>query len=223
MAFNHQVAVRLSAIAYKDIEVADKMAREMGYRVREFFSDGPAQAYLFESDADAYLVHRGTSLSRFALWDIFSNMRVMAREWDGPGRVHLGYANQYIRIREASMYCASIVAGGKPLYLSGHSMGGSMTHIAAADIYHRNWKIAGVATFGAPKALDQEAIDIIRCDVYRYVNKYDFAPYFPPSFSLKHPGFEMPVDSGGWRGPITRHMPSKYIKAVDLYYQKVAA
>lgn len=223
MAFNHQVAVRLSAIAYEEIEVADKMAREMGYRVREFFSDGPAQAYLFESDADAYISYRGTEASKLSLWDIVSNMRLTAREWEGPGRAHLGYVRQYRRIREASMYCADIVAESKPLYLNGHSMGGAMAHVAAADIFHRNWKVAGVVSFGAPKTLDQEAIDAIRCDVYRYVNKYDFGPYFPPSFSLKHPGFEVSVDSGGWWGPITRHMPPKYIEAVDLHYQRMAA
>ncbi len=222
MTFNPQVAVRLSAIAYEEPNAAIETARVLGYAVRHFFTDGPAQAYLFESDWDAYIAFRGTQFSQFGLWDIVSNVRVMAREWEGPGKAHLGYVRQYRRIRGACMDCAGMVADHKPLYLTGHSMGGAMAHIAAADIFHRDWCVADVLSFGAPKTLDQEAINAIRCSVYRYVNKHDFAPHFPPSFSLKHPGFKMHIDSGGWRGPISRHMPPKYIKGVDLHQQKVA-
>ncbi len=179
-------AVRLAAIAYEPFTAAEKRARALGYRIKSFFDVPPAQGYLFERGDLAVLAFRGTEASRLHLWDIASNVRFLAHNWEGPGGAHLGYVRQYRRLREPATHCIKSIPTDKPLFVTGHSMGGAMATVSAADVFERGWKIKRLITFGAPKALDAEAAAAITCPVDRYVNAWDPAPPWPPSPDLTH-------------------------------------
>jgi len=212
-------AVRLSAIAYESYSTAKALASGLGYDVKRYYDVDNSQAYLFENEYQCVLTFRGTEFSKGRLGDIASNIRVAAREWAGPGKVHLGYANQYVELRDKAFSFCDMVPDDKPLIATGHSMGGAMATICAADLYARGWKLSELITFGSPKAIDAEAASYIKCPVTRFTNRSDFAPWYPPSFNLTHPTKATKITSYGWLGPITRHMPDKYIKAVDNYME----
>jgi len=74
----------------------------------------------------------------------------------------------------------------------------------------RNYKLAGVVTFGAPKPATKAAYAPVSCSTLRVVNKYDFAPHWP-LVTLSHPAKAHKVDSGGWPGPVSRHGIDKYV------------
>jgi len=222
--------VRLSNIAYDPYTVAKRALLEdpvlQGYEVWEYFDVEHAQGYLFgrastpDREGRASLSFRGTEASGGSLGDVASNAYFHAGPWYGPGRVHPGYLNQYDELRGPALLACSRVVSEMLLYVSGHSMGGAIAGICAADIFGRGWKFAGLVAFGPPKSLDKEAMATIRCPILRVHNRFDFAQWYPPSLSLTGLRPTVGVDSGGWVGSVTRHMPHKYIVGVDRYMKE---
>lgn len=170
-----------------------------------------SQGMLVTNKQYAAIVFRGTEASKLHIRDIFSNFGLPVA-WAGLGRVHSGYLAHFNRIRYEARARAERVPPAIPLYLTGHSLGGALAALYASWAGHR---LAGLVTFGSPKAMDRDAVNAISCPVNRYTNRFDFAPYWPPSIMLKHPGEAIKLNSGGWPGPVSRHMVSRYIEALS--------
>ncbi|MCP4020862.1 MAG: lipase family protein, partial [Desulfobacteraceae bacterium] len=67
----------------------------------------------------------------------------------------------------------------KPLFISGHSLGGALATIAAKELYHKGG-IAACYTFGSPRVGDAEWISSIKTPFYRLVNAADCVTMLPP-------------------------------------------
>ena len=76
-------------------------------------------------------------------------------------------------------------------------------------------KLAGLVTFGAPKALDKSAARLIACPIRRYAVKGDFAPHWPPVVGLVHPAPAtlLPPRKAS-HGPLRRHDADGYAELV---------
>lgn len=182
-----------------------------------------SQGMLVLGKTHAYLVFRGTEASKFNIknplpWarDIVSNFG-LASGWIGQGKAHRGYAHYFSYIRKPARAFAERIPTPIPLIVVGHSLGGCLaTQYAswAASGGPDDHKLAGLITYGAPKCLNYEALANIACTVFRFTNRYDFAPYWPPILGLDHPEGHVKINSGGWPGPVSRHSVSKYINAL---------
>ncbi len=217
LSAGHALAfARLSGAIYEEWPVFRQKALEIGFTVEDTWEHRETQGALVRGPEAAAIVFRGTEASKARLRDLWSNFG-WPSAWAGQGLAHSGYARHLDKIALRVFEAANQVPSEIPLYLTGHSMGGAVASLAASLYYTVNpgWKLAGLVSFGAPKAMDRRACRAIGCAKWRFVNRYDFAPFWPPSVMLTHPGDEIALDSGGWWGPVSRHGVGKYIEALE--------
>ncbi len=221
----------LSAAVYMDWPKARLRAAELGMPVVDTVSHndveamfcmgstGPRHGPIRDSAAIAF---RGTQFTSLHYRDIANNFGRPVL-WAGPGRAHSGYATQLERLRDRAADWFEDVPSHVPLYITGHSLGGSVAGLFAAwAVGARGGNIAGLYTFGAPKAATREAWawlwfagHVPRIEVYQM--KADFAPWWPPSFSLTQPAKPIKLKSpDDWTGPLRRHDVDRYERAIRL-------
>lgn len=219
MSTLHTMAL-LSELIYSDWPEVHKGLAVLGLEMMgEPFNHAGSQGMLVchKRMKWAALVFRGTEASKGSITDIFSNIG-LPRSWAGEGKAHGGYKRHFAMIRYDARQMAEQIPSGTPLYVTGHSMGGSLATMYAAWVGSGgpdDHKLQALITFGAPKTLSEAALACIPCPGYRVTNKYDFAPYWPPVPGLGHPEVEVEIDSGGWWGPVSRHGTRKYVKALE--------
>ncbi len=173
------------------------------------------------STAWAAISFRGTEASKGSAIDLWRNLtRPWPVAWMGPGRCHAGYRNALSAIALDAAEMAKRVPSEIPLYVDGHSMGGGIgtEFVAWYGQAYPEWKLAGLVTTGATKALDARGCAAIRCPVHRLVMPGDFAPHWPPAWGLTHPSTQAPGEirltpPHWWPGPVSRHHAGRYAGA----------
>ncbi len=116
-----------------------------------------------------------------------------------PGRVHQGFWRAldalWDQLVPAVLYALSC-SETKKLYITGHSAGGALAHMAAARFKEsgviENTDIS-VYSFAAPRFADdafKAAYENMGIKAIRYENRNDPAPHIPPSRELHHHFFD---------------------------------
>lgn len=93
------------------------------------------------------------------------------------GRAHGGFVRLLESVWQellAALY--DVDSFSKNLWLTGHSMGGSLAVLAAQKLCETGFDPDHVITFGSPKVLDEVAAAAFRTDTYRIVNNEDAIP-----------------------------------------------
>ena len=146
-----------------------------------FVDRDDSQAYIIETGEHAAVAFRGTQVfSGFSLADIASNLWVRRRPWE-PGKVHRGY-------REAILDIAHEIKGvlhapQRPLYFTGHSLGGALATLASTLPPGPT----ATYTFGSPRVGNRAFAAGLR-DLYRIVHGDDIAPKYPLPLGYCHGG-----------------------------------
>ena len=126
-------------------------------------------------DDFAVLVFRGTH----NLLDWLTNVKVLPRAWDGPGKVHAGFRDAFESVWQAVDAFLDTIAG--PVFYTGHSLGGALATLAAARRAPQ-----ALYTFGAPRTGDAafaralHTSGNIRVPTFRVVNNRDLVTRVPP-------------------------------------------
>jgi pimeloyl-ACP methyl ester carboxylesterase len=116
-----------------------------------------------------------------------------------PGKVHTGfYDATFPIIAEAAAAVKSLnPTGTRPVYVTGHSLGGAMAAIGAWLLQAASGiKVAQVVTFAAPKPGDgdfQTAYQKTFANHLRYENYDDLVPLLPPAAEFIKLVAEIPV------------------------------
>jgi predicted lipase len=120
----------------------------------------------------------------------------------GPGRVHVGFMEEYLMVR-ASIWDAIDKVGYDQLLILGHSLGGPMANYCAIDIAKNAPQFASRIvgyTFEGPKPGDSEFIQDFNQKVpnwWRIQNIRDIIPTLPPPpVFTEHEGTTIWVDGG---------------------------
>jgi len=166
---------------------------QWGFRKTQFLSQGATQC-LFAAVNDTVLVaFRGTT--NLADWG--ANLKVF--DIHRPyGPVHRGFRTQFEDVRDD----LERLLGSHPhtrLILTGHSLGGAIACVAAAEWAERAVPPTAIFTFGQPRTGHGEFVWFLNSrypkNFHRFVNNRDIVPRVPPGY--EHVGRLWKFDAAG--------------------------
>jgi hypothetical protein len=101
-------------------------------------------------------------------------------------RVHAGFLESIVSLFRKGIAdkLRARIETGAPLYVTGHSKGGALAHLAALLLQTAGLKVAGVISFEAPRAGDSSfkvAYEGLGINSLRYEFQNDIAPHVPPN------------------------------------------
>jgi len=188
-----------SALAYLPEATGRQAFREkLGLQARLFSVDN-TQAWLGEDDANVVVAFRGTEsattldgLKDILLTDAMNLLVVpegrLGHDLSAAGvgaRFHKGFVDAIAEIWEplAAAVEAGLTSNDRPLWITGHSLGGALALLAAWLFKRRFVQVHEVCTFGAPMIGNREACAAFDREfagrIFRYVNGRDPVPKLP--------------------------------------------
>lgn len=158
------------------------------------FAAGATQGFVAWDEACVLVSYRGTE----GIGDWLLDVSVAPAERP-YGRVHGGFSAGFEAVRasvEDAVQQAGV--GGKRLWLTGHSLGGALATITAAEWVDRH-AVTGICTFGQPRTVGARAARLFRQRYegrfHRFVNDDDIVPTVPPGY--RHVGHLYWFDAQG--------------------------
>lgn len=142
------------------------------------------QAFIAFNDDYAVIVFRGTEAK--SIKDIRTDTKARLIKSRLNGLVHEGFQTAFESVEDTiNERLQSDVLKGKPLYISGHSLGGALATIATRNL-KPPVEIAACYTFGSPRVGNEDWINRIKSPVYRLVNAADSVTMLPPGSVPMH-------------------------------------
>lgn len=144
---------------------------------RTFDRDG-TQAILVSCSEFVAVAFRGTEAT--SIKDIKADLNAVSREARTEGRVHTGFDEALMAVEgEIQQQLDSGAFDSKPLFITGHSLGGALAALAAKRLEHSGG-VAACYTFGSPRVGDDVWVAGLKAPVYRLVNAADCVTMLPP-------------------------------------------
>jgi len=195
------VMASMAKLAYEpfekdDVELALFISKldSGAFTLIERFSVMGTQAFLAVNSYYAVLAFRGTE----SKWqDIQLDINI-SRKRTEEGWIKSGFYDAYELV--ASQIKAKLSElGNRPLYITGHSLGGALAVVATQDLEISGYKdyIAACYTFGSPRIGKADFGGNIQSPVYRVVNHLDIVTFLPMSaMGFIHVGDMRYLDKG---------------------------
>jgi len=130
---------------------------------------------------------RGATPSAGRNWITDLNAQRMPYPGLRGATVHKGFYNAYLAVaRQVNLAAKSLLANCRNchVYVTGHSLGGAIATLAAADLYSLTPDLT-LYTFGSPRVGDLRFatyFDRIVPDTWRVVHNHDLVPHIPQRF-----------------------------------------
>lgn len=176
-------------IGFEDAEkrnILDGILTHGKVKLVETIHVGETEAMVADTDKFVAVAFRGTTSRLDVRTDIQARLNVAKVTVGGkPVPVHSGFYAAFRKIEDQLRDLLVKTNPLKPIYLTGHSLGGAIALVAAAafggdkEIVDR---IAAVYTFGAPRVGGPEFPKIVKAPHYRVVNSGDVVPLIPPNW-----------------------------------------
>lgn len=168
-----------SRLSYRtEAEVTQVAATGWGLEARMFSVDD-TQCFAARVGSNAFIAFRGTESRGDWLGNL--NMLSTTRPY---GVVHRGFLSAF-QVIAGPLEQLLNTWNATAIWLTGHSLGGALATIAAAE-WHGRYPIAGIATFGQPAVGKGTFGDFMKRNYsgrfFRYVNDDDIVPRVPPTY-----------------------------------------
>lgn len=193
-----RLTVRLARYAYRARDAA--AAAVAGEGLASFrFLDGPSsQAFAAVSNEHRYVAFRGTETNQPRDWARDAAFAPLPGE--PGGRVHSGFRDALNEIWAAIE--DELDVNGRPLILTGHSLGAGLATLAAARALDIGHEIAAVYLYGSPRpgladfraAFDQR-LQAVTFNVIDHIDLVTRVPFLLQGF--RHIGRRMYFDESG--------------------------
>lgn len=173
---------KLIEIVGYDPQEEEKKLREniefLNLKLVKTFDNKGTQAILLEDDKSVYLGFRGTEAT--SIKDIKSDTNAVTTTCETGGKIHSGFNDAFSQVYlEISQTLTKEEYKNKPLFITGHSLGGALATVAAKKLTHTGG-ISACYTFGSPRVGDAEWVENIKAPIYRVVNAADPVTMLPP-------------------------------------------
>lgn len=157
----------------------EKELKSLGFELADTFDKKGTQAILISGEEFITLAFRGTEAT--SVKDIKTDADAKTRQDPDVGAsIHSGFYEAFEHIQEqVEKSIAQDEFKKKPLFITGHSLGGALATIAAMKLKHEAG-ISACYTFGSPRVADEIWISKIKTPLYRVVNAADFVTMLPP-------------------------------------------
>lgn len=189
------IFAELSQLAYAQPDVVESIFKEAGLDQCVFIENQGAEAYVLGNQFDCLIVCRGTQPAEWN--DIKADANALTVAVD-VGRVHSGFhaeVNQLWPLLEQQ-----IQQNQRPLWFTGHSMGGAMAAVCAVRCKLSTILSTPYAIFsyGAPRVGNRPYTSVLNVKHYRWVNNNDIVPRIPPRWlGYRHMGQEIYLNRHG--------------------------
>jgi len=141
------------------------------------FDESGTQAILVSNEKFVVLAFRGTE--KDSMQDIKADLKAKTIQSETGGKIHQGFKEAFERVAlDVQMEIKKDEHKDKPLFITGHSLGGALATVAAKNLSHSGG-IAACYTFGSPRVGDDEWIAGMKAPVYRVVNAADCVTIIP--------------------------------------------
>jgi triacylglycerol lipase len=198
----HRLAV-VSGEVYRAVPRLDSVLP--GATVRAYHN-GSTQCFVIDHPTMVVIAFRGTEPTK--LGDLWTDAQAITRRKRPgmPGGLHRGIATAVdgVTLRLFATLCREL--GTRPLYLTGHSLGGALAVVFATDLVRWRFgdRLTGVYTFGAPRVTTPRAARWLERQLpgklFRFQNAGDPVVRLPPWLLIySHVGELFPL-RGGRRG-----------------------
>ena len=143
------------------------------------FDNKATEAILVEHPNFIALAFRGTEINQ--VQDLITDGNIATTPSDVGGKVHTGFSKAYEAVgSQIQAVLDNEKYANKPLFITGHSLGGALATLATRRLVHQGG-IAACYTFGSPRVGNTAWVSEMRNAVYRVVNAADFVTVTPPS------------------------------------------
>ncbi|MCV2403120.1 lipase family protein [Marinomonas sp. C2222] len=171
----------LDVVGYDHEAEKEKLIAELGSlnaQLIETFDSNGTQAILISTDKFITLAFRGTEAT--SIKDIKSDAKATTTKCASGGNIHSGFKGAFEEVAiEIQRTLDREEFKNKPLFITGHSLGGALATIAAKKLKHVGG-IAACYTYGSPRVGDEKWISNIKTPLYRVVNAADCVTMMPP-------------------------------------------
>jgi triacylglycerol lipase len=202
------VFAELANLAYLSRAEAGRGAYAMGFPEIRFYDRDGAQAYIFANADDAVVTCRGTEPHDWN--DVRADLNLSVVVSETAGWVHRGFKQEvddlWPRLEQA------LVTNTRPLWFTGHSLGGAMAAICAGrcKLSYIRSNPRALFTFGSPRIGNGRYVNYVSIDAYRWVNNNDIITRLPPAWlGYRHKGQEIYLNA---YGEIRRLTPWQRVK-----------
>ncbi|WP_197444256.1 lipase family protein [Maioricimonas rarisocia] len=175
-------AVLCSHVAYRSADAASRFARNRwNFDTCQPIAASDTEGFVASTSDAIVVAFRGTQQT--ADWLINLNVSWTRAPY---GDVHRGFHDAFQSVRtQLEDALADARASEKQVLITGHSLGGALATIAAAE-WHGQYPIAGIYTFGQPAvgftALRSYIAVRYRHSFHRFVNDDDIVARVPPGY-----------------------------------------
>jgi len=171
----------IDLVAYDHNEEMNKLVSDLSIlniTLEKPFDKNGTQAILLSSNKFYILAFRGTEPT--SIKDIKSDFKASTIRCKKGGKIHKGFEEAYDQVAiDIQNYLDSDAIQEKPLFITGHSLGGALATVATKKLSFKHG-MAGCYTFGSPRVGDEEWMDNIKTPIYRLVNSADPVTMMPP-------------------------------------------
>lgn len=171
----------ISLLEYDHEEEYKKLEKEvetLGMGIVETFDCNGTQAVLVSYGNHIVLAFRGTESN--SIKDIKADAKAKIMQCETGGKIHTGFKEAFDEvIYEIELKLKDPELKEKPLFITGHSLGGALATVAAKKLSHAGG-IAACYTFGSPRVGDDEWVENMKTPIYRVVNAADCVTMLPP-------------------------------------------
>lgn len=155
----------------------ERSLEQVGWKLAATISVNATQAFVAYNEEFAVLAFRGTEADRIR--DIKADVTAKQTPCPTGGRVHLGFKIQYDDVEDmVEVELDREEVKGKPLFITGHSLGGAVATIATRRL-NAGRQVAACYTYGSPRVGTEDWVGRVKSPIYRIVNSADPVPGVP--------------------------------------------